>query len=352
MKALRPLERAADVIEFTWSHPANRSHRLRSTLSAIRFQLMGRLLGRRERAAVGNRSVIEADARVYHSARALYANPVDWNEMHAWRDALGPGSLFVDVGANVGLYTILAIEAGAEVISVEPSRIARDRLGSNLRLNGYTAEVVPAALGETEGTLRLTTELDNQNHLVLDGDSEGVESEEVPVLTLDGLVGDRTIDGLKVDVEGAELLVLLKLYPFFRLMEPGNHFDTPEVANKFSIGKIVVTQNDDKWVVIPRAKDYGLYILNKTNDQTKAINVTARFVNSDGEFFTDMPDIQSIAVDLNGEIWVGTAGGVAVYSNPEQIWTENVLYAARPGLNLHDGLFIRCWKRKSSLPLL
>ncbi len=208
MKALRPLERAADVIEFTWSHPANRSHRLRSTLSAIRFQLMGRLLGRRERAAVGNRSVIEADARVYHSARALYANPVDWNEMHAWRDALGPGSLFVDVGANVGLYTILAIEAGAEVISVEPSRIARDRLGSNLRLNGYTAEVVPAALGETEGTLRLTTELDNQNHLVLDGDSEGVESEEVPVLTLDGLVGDRTIDGLKVDVEGAELLVL------------------------------------------------------------------------------------------------------------------------------------------------
>jgi len=36
-----------------------------------------------------------------------------------------------------------------------------------LSLNGYHAEVVPAALGEAEGRLRLTSELDNQNHLVL-----------------------------------------------------------------------------------------------------------------------------------------------------------------------------------------
>jgi FkbM family methyltransferase len=157
---------------------------------------------------VGGQSAIEADARVYHSARAVYANPVDWNEMLAWKRALGPGSLFVDVGANVGLYTIWCIEAGAEVIALEPSRIARERLLSNLKLNGYRAEVVPAAAGETEGTLRLTSELDNQNHLLLSGDSDDVESEEVPVLMLDQLVGDRTIDGLKVDVEGAEVLVM------------------------------------------------------------------------------------------------------------------------------------------------
>jgi FkbM family methyltransferase len=207
-KGIGPFERAAAVIEFTWRHPANRGHRLRSTLSAIRFQFMGRVFGRRARAAVGARSAIEADARVYHSARAMYANPVDWNEMQAWKRALAPGSLFVDVGANVGLYTILGIEAGAEVIAVEPSRIARERLASNLKLNGYMAEVVPAAVGETEGTLRLTTQLDNQNHLLLSSDSEEIDSEEVPVLTLDGLVGERSVDGLKVDVEGAELLVM------------------------------------------------------------------------------------------------------------------------------------------------
>jgi FkbM family methyltransferase len=205
---VRWFERVGSVVSFTWRHPANRGHRLGRTLSAIRFQVLGRALGRRSRAAVGSHSVIEADARVYHSARAMYANPVDWNEMLAWKRALEPGSLFVDVGANVGLYTIWCIEAGAEVIAFEPSRIARQRLLSNLKLNGYRAEVVPAAVGEAEGTLRLTSELDNQNHLLLSGGSEEVESEEVPVLTLDGLVGDRTVDGLKVDVEGAELLVM------------------------------------------------------------------------------------------------------------------------------------------------
>jgi FkbM family methyltransferase len=205
---IRWFERVGSVVSFTWSHPANRGHRLRRTLSAIRFQMLGRALGRQSRAPVGDHSVIEADARVYHSARAMYANPVDWNEMLAWKRQLGPGSLFVDVGANIGLYTIWCLEAGAEVIALEPSRIARERLLSNLSLNGYRAEVVAAAAGETEGTLRLTSELDNQNHLLLSGNSEQVESEEVPVLTLDGLVGDRTVDGLKVDVEGAELLVM------------------------------------------------------------------------------------------------------------------------------------------------
>ena len=205
---LRWFERVGTVVTFTWRHPANRGHRLRSTLSAIGFQFKGRVLGRRAQARVGSHSLIEADAHVYHSARAKYANPVDWNEMQAWKRALEPGSLFVDVGANVGLYTIWCIEAGAEVIAVEPSRTARERLTSNLELNDYSAEIVPAALGETEGTLQLTTELDNQNHLVLSGNSDEAATEEVPVLTLDGLVGDRTVDGLKVDVEGAELLVL------------------------------------------------------------------------------------------------------------------------------------------------
>jgi len=113
----------------------------------------------------------------------------------------------------------------------------------------------------------------------------------------------------------------------------------PQVANKYSIGKIIVTQNDDKWVVIPRAKGYGLFVLNNTNDQTKAINVMAQFKNADGEFLTQMPDIYSLAEDLDGEIWVGTSGGVAVYSNPENVWTESVLYASRPGINMHDDKF-------------
>jgi FkbM family methyltransferase len=199
--------RTAGVVLFTWRHPGNRHRRTRAVLKVVAFQLLGRGLGRCSVAPVGAHSVVRADARVYHSARAMYGNPLDWNEMSAWRRALGKGSLFVDVGANVGLYTIWALDAGAEVLAIEPDRLSRRRLDENLRLNGYRAQVVPVAVGEADATLRVTTQLDNQNHLVLSDDA--VEpSEPVAVRRLDDLVGDRVVDGLKIDVEGAELLVL------------------------------------------------------------------------------------------------------------------------------------------------
>ena len=202
------LARAAEVLEFTWKHPANRGRRVRALAAVARFQVLGRLLGRRAIARVGDHSVIRADVHAYHAARAMYGNPLDWNEMTAWRRTLKPGSLFVDVGANVGLYTIWALDIGAEVIAVEPDRRSRERLSENLMLNGYSATIVPAAAGESAGVLRLTVGLDNQNHLVLDSDATTVPSATVPVQPLDDIVGDRVVDGLKIDVEGAELLVL------------------------------------------------------------------------------------------------------------------------------------------------
>jgi hypothetical protein len=114
-------------------------------------------------------------------------------------------------------------------------------------------------------------------------------------------------------------------------------FELTGIANKYSIGKVVVTQNDDKWIVVPRG--HGLYVMNNTGTEQKGLSVVARFVNSDGEFFNEMNDVFAMIEDMNGEIWVGTSGGVAVYSNPKKIWTESVLYATRPGLNIPDGNF-------------
>ena len=114
-------------------------------------------------------------------------------------------------------------------------------------------------------------------------------------------------------------------------------FDLSTIANKTTIGKVIVTQNDDKWIVV--ARGYGLYVLNGANNQSKEQKVVARFVNSDGEFFNEMSDVYALVEDRKGELWVGTSGGVAVFSNPESIWTESVLYASRPGLDLKDSLF-------------
>ena len=113
-------------------------------------------------------------------------------------------------------------------------------------------------------------------------------------------------------------------------------FQLSGIANKY-IGKIVVTKNDDKWLLVPKGN--GLYALNSANSISKAQKVTARFVNSNGEYFTEMNDLYSMAEDLNGELWVGTSSGVAVFSNPEKIWKDETMYATRPALDLKDDSF-------------
>jgi FkbM family methyltransferase len=119
-----------------------------------------------------------------------------------WRRTLRPGDLFVDVGANVGSYAIWAAELGAEVIALEPADDTFALLQENVALNGYPIKAIRAAAGAATGVARFTFGRDCVNRL----DSEGAV--EVPILTIDSVVGDRTVAGLKVDVEGFEIDVL------------------------------------------------------------------------------------------------------------------------------------------------
>jgi len=116
-------------------------------------------------------------------------------------------------------------------------------------------------------------------------------------------------------------------------------FELSGIANKYSIGKVIVTQNDDKWILVPRGKGQSLYALNSTNDESKEQKVVAYFTNGEDETYTDMGDVYALVEDQKGEIWVGTSVGVAVFSDPEKIWSEGVMYASRPGLDQNDEFF-------------
>jgi FkbM family methyltransferase len=138
----------------------------------------------------------------WEGAKVVYANPPDYPEMIAWRRFLRPGDLFVDVGANVGNYSLWAGEIGAEVIALEPAEDTFELLTENLGLNGYPVKAIRAAAGAESGTALFTTGLDSGNHLAPDGGAS------TDVLTIDSLVGERPVAGMKVDVEGFEIDVL------------------------------------------------------------------------------------------------------------------------------------------------
>jgi FkbM family methyltransferase len=193
----------AGVIRYVWGHPSNSGQRARALLRAFGYQARARLLGRRSIARLGERSRLWVDPHRTSAAMALYANPPDPREMFTWRRTLRADGLFIDVGANVGTYTLWAAELGAEVIAVEPAEDTYALLLENIALNGYDrVTAVRAAAGDHCGTARFTTGLDAGNCLAADG------SVVTELVTVDSLLGSRSAAGLKVDVEGFEIDVL------------------------------------------------------------------------------------------------------------------------------------------------
>ena len=171
---------------------------------AFVFQIRGRM-GHRTITPIGSDHRMWAVLHHAAASKVLYANPPDFAEMNAWRRLLGPGSLFIDVGSNVGAYALWAVDCGADVIAIEPSESAAKLLKQNLALNGEPPiEVHQCALAGEAGEMWLTEGMDTMNHLLLDGK----KGERVETRTLDDLLGDRAATGVKIDVEGAERLVL------------------------------------------------------------------------------------------------------------------------------------------------
>lgn len=138
---------------------------------------------------------------------------VTWNpaEYEAFRAAARPGSIALDVGANVGAYTLLLaqwVRPGGRVYAFEPAPEAFAGLSEHLRLNALADTVVPvrAAVAATSGTATLATDgLSGANRLA---DAPGGET--VQTVTLDEFCAREGIVPafLKIDVEGAELDVL------------------------------------------------------------------------------------------------------------------------------------------------
>lgn len=131
---------------------------------------------------------------------------------------LSAGDVFLDGGANVGLFTLVgAVRVGAmgKVIACEPARAVRLRLMENVVLNNLSqVEVVPFALSDRAGqaSFRVFDSISaGLNHLAPSVD-EGGELETVGVTTIDSLLTPHDRDRLtliKLDLEGAEHAALL-----------------------------------------------------------------------------------------------------------------------------------------------
>jgi len=132
-----------------------------------------------------------------------------------------PGFRFIDIGANVGAYSLfVAALAGnaARILAIEPQPDIFDRLVANMRLNPFgTIKAVQCAVADKPGefTLFLDTRNRGESSMKAVRSPNGLAM-KVPASTLIQIVAGEKferIDAVKLDVEGCEDLIL---EPFFR----------------------------------------------------------------------------------------------------------------------------------------
>jgi FkbM family methyltransferase len=139
------------------------------------------------------------------------------NEFVLLSRVLEPGMVFVDGGANDGLYSLFAarrVGSTGRVLAVEPSSREYERLLDNLRLNGIeNTTAARAALGASRDTVELAIAPEGhegQNTVgpsVANANLETAGHETVEMTTLDDLVlrhGLDRVDVIKLDIEGGE----------------------------------------------------------------------------------------------------------------------------------------------------
>ena len=123
-----------------------------------------------------------------------------------------PDFRFIDIGANVGAYSLfVAALAGsaARILAVEPQPDIFERLADNMRLNPFgTIKAVQCAVADKPGdfTLFLDTRNRGESSMRAVRSPNGL-SMKVPATTLMQLLTDEKferIDAIKLDVEGAE----------------------------------------------------------------------------------------------------------------------------------------------------
>lgn len=149
--------------------------------------------------------------------RSIYFDAYEFSCRKIILSYLKLGSVFIDIGANIGYYSLLAnVRVGAigRVLSFEPNPVTVGMLKTNIRLSAATQiELFEVALSDKDGEARIYCPR-NETHGHASMQNQGwqdADSYTVPTKRLDDVLPKNIehIDLVKIDVEGAELLVFL-----------------------------------------------------------------------------------------------------------------------------------------------
>lgn len=199
------------TFNFISSHPLTRKHVFRSIGRIIYWQLQTILKPDSEIEKTFIKPVkFYARKRRAGVTGNIYTGLHEFNEMGFVLHFLRENDVFFDLGANVGVYTLLASGiCKAKSVALEPVPSTFQLLSRNIELNNlqYKVTLINAAAGDETGTLIFSSAQDTTNHVIRHNETE-INTIEVNVIKIDSLMHYSPVL-IKIDVEGFESRVLI-----------------------------------------------------------------------------------------------------------------------------------------------
>jgi FkbM family methyltransferase len=125
--------------------------------------------------------------------------------------ALKPSSTVLDIGANIGIYTLLAAKRGAQVFAIEADPENARMLRQNVKLNGFGGRVTVYEIAASDSERMLALYRNPANSGGTSIRNNGLPSFKVPACTIDSLQLP-SLDICKMDIEGAERSALVGMH--------------------------------------------------------------------------------------------------------------------------------------------
>jgi FkbM family methyltransferase len=194
-----------NILRFIASHPLTRNRKAAAVGRLIKYQIATRTRKDSVFEWIDGAKLVVARGMTGASGN-IYCGLHEFADMGFFLHFLRSRDLFLDIGANIGSYTILASKlCSASTIAFEPDPDTAARLACNVKVNeiGGRVMVEQIALAERSGTVSFSVGLDSVNHITDDGAGRQVTCE-----TLDSYLAGQIPIAIKMDVEGAESRVL------------------------------------------------------------------------------------------------------------------------------------------------
>jgi FkbM family methyltransferase len=181
--------------------------------------------------------VRNAFLRLYRAYKTVEMGPVA-----GLRAYVSPGDAVIDVGANIGMFTEMFarwVGPDGKVVAIEPEELNFATLVDNARKGEFGGSIKPvlALCADTPGQLFLERNIEQPTDHKIAVDGAGIPVDATTVDEQTGALDDRRVALIKIDVQGAELLVLQGAEQTLRKHAPVLFIEIHEKSlNRFGVG--------------------------------------------------------------------------------------------------------------------